>query len=155
MLHLDLKLLPDDDLDVAAQAVLGVWFAADLPHPFYVSSPYPEVLQAFRNWGAQRGHEVPTSLSWPPFGPEGGALEGLGWEVRGAFGLASVIADVERAGADGVALQWEVARRSDVRALRRRGLDVQLWTLDGPSVLKAHANWPATALITNYPGDLP
>ncbi|MCB9669935.1 MAG: hypothetical protein H6736_15380 [Alphaproteobacteria bacterium] len=152
LLHLDLKSGPDDDLELAAEAVLGTWFAADLPQPFYVSSPHPEVLHAFRSYGASRGHEVRTSLSWPVLD---GAIDGLGLELRASLGLASVLRAVEAAGADGVALQWEVARREDVRALRAEGLDVQLWTLDDPRALRAHAGWPATSLITDFPGDLP
>lgn len=158
LVHLDIK--AEDGWtaapEVFAEAILEPWFAADLPQPFYVSAGPPETIEAFENWGRRNGHEVPTSLSWPWFPLGGDAVsQGLGAEFRATSGLENPIREAELAGADGLALYWELARRETVREARNQGLDVAIWTLNEPGLLRHHARWPVTSLISDYPLDLP
>lgn len=158
VVHLDLKFEPawTDSPDAFAEAVLRPWVEADLPQRFYVSSAFPEMIVATEAWASRAGWDVPTSLSWPPFRRERNSLQqALGFELGATVGTEDAVQAAQASGADGLALQWEVASRAQVRSARRAGLNVQLWTLNDPRALALHAAWPVDALITDYPGDLP
>lgn len=158
VVHLDVKFEPGwtPPAERFADAVMSRWVAADLPHPFYVSANTPDAIRAFEDWGRANGRDVPTSLAWPRFPVDASTTAiGLAAELGTTLGAVDPIALAEGCGADGLALYWELARRQTVVRARKRGLDVQLWTLNDPALLRYHARWPVTALITDYPGDLP
>jgi glycerophosphoryl diester phosphodiesterase len=158
LVHIDLKYEPGwtPPPEDFADAILSRWFAADPPQPFYVSSPHAEAIQAVENWSRVQARNVRTSLSWPAYPIDGGAVQyGLSAEALRTFGLQDPVRLAEDAGADGLALHWELARRHDVQTARGLGMDVALWTLNEPALLTAHARWPVSSLITDYPGDLP
>lgn len=158
LVHLDIKAEQDltPPAEDFAEQILGRWFAADPSQPFYVSAAPPETIGAFENWARRSGHEVPTSLSWPALA-RGGDLVGTGLsaELATTVGLGDPIAEAEAAGADGLMIYWELARRDMVVHAREKGLDVAIWTLNEPALMKVHSRWPVTTLITDYPGDLP
>ncbi|MEZ4322965.1 MAG: glycerophosphodiester phosphodiesterase family protein [Myxococcota bacterium] len=156
--HIDVKFEPGwtPPPEAFADAVLSRWFEADPPQSFYVSSGHAEALRAFEDWGSANAKDVPTSLSWPSAPLDADAVRtGLSAELRRALGLEDPVRLAEDAGADGVALYYELAERHMVASARARGLDVALWTLNDPALLSAHARWPVTSLITDFPGDLP
>lgn len=158
LVHLDAKVEPGwtPSGDEFADAVLTRWYDVDPPQPFYVSATTQDAVIAFEDWGRQHGHDVRTSLSWPRFPPDADTTSiGLGAELRGTLGLEDPLALASACDADGLALYWELARREQVVHARRLGLDVALWTLNDRALLRAHARWPVTSLITDYPGDLP
>lgn len=158
VVHLDLKVEPGwtPPADVMADAVLSRWVDADPAQPLVISANTPDAVLAVEAWGRSHGRDVHTWLGWPRFPVDGDPTSiGLGQEITGALGVSDPLADAERASADGLAMYWELARRPDVVRARRAGLEVALWTLDDPKVLRHHARWPVTALITDYPGDLP
>lgn len=158
LVHLDVKYEPGwtPPPEAFADAILWRWFDVDLPQPFYVSANTPEAIAAFEDWGRVEHREVETSLSWPALPLDGDPIAaGLAVEGLRALGLQDPIRLAEDAGADGLAMYYELADRPTVRAARAAGLEVQLWTLNDPGLLTAHARWPVSSLITDYPGDRP
>lgn len=158
VVHLDLKYEPGwtTTPDVYAEQILRRWTDADLPQTFYVSSPWPDMVQATEDWSRRNAWEVPTSFSWPLVRRERSTLgQALGFELEATTGTGDPVAQALALGADGMNLNWELVSRSMVRAAKDEGLQVQLWTLNDPRVLAQHARWPVDALITDFPGDLP
>lgn len=158
LVHLDVKYEPGwtPPAEEFATEILGRWFDVDPPQRFVVSANTAEGVAAFEQWGRANGHDVRTWLAWPTFPVDADPVSiVLGSEGRAALGLEDPRALAEEAGADGLAIYWELARRGQVAAARADGLDVALWTLNDRDLLRAHASWPVTSLITDYPGDLP
>lgn len=158
VVHLDMKYEPGwtTTPDVYAEQVLRRWTEADLPQRFYISSPWPDMIEATEDWSRRNGWEVATSFSWPLVRRERSTLgQALGLELGATSGADDPLAQALAVDADGMNLNWELASRSLVRAARDEGLQVQLWTLNDPHALAHHASWPVDALITDYPGDLP
>ena len=157
LVHLDIKQEPGLTASPRrfATAILDRWVAADLPNPMWVSSPRPEVIQAFERRGRELAIEVPTILSIPEFPRGEGELSvALRNERRLLMGALDYVDAAREAHADGVSLQWELADRQLAAAAQREGLIVMLWTLNDPDALRHHARWPVDVLITDFPGDL-
>lgn len=158
VVHLDLKYEPGwtTTPDVYAEQILRRWTDADLPQRFYVSSPWPDMIEAAEDWSRRNGWEVTSSYSWPLIRRERSTIgQALGLELAATSGADDPIAQALAVDADGMNLNWEVTSRSMVRTAKENGLQVQLWTLNDPATLMHHARWPVDALITDYPGDLP
>lgn len=158
VVHLDMKYEPGwtTTPDDYAAEVLWRWTAADLPQRFYISSPWPDMVEAAEDWGRRNAWEVDTSLSWPLVRRERSTIgQALGLELGATSGSEDPVAQALAVDADGMNINWELASRSLVRTARDNDLAVQLWTLNDPAVLEHHAAWPVDALITDYPGDLP
>ncbi|MBN2798867.1 MAG: hypothetical protein JXX28_06930 [Deltaproteobacteria bacterium] len=153
-LHLDVKVEPGmtADGDAFAEAILSRVQQASLENPWYMSANLSEVIQAFEGWGEGEGMEVRSSLIWPRFPPDSSSTAvALQTELGVGLGLLDMIGHAERAGADGVALPWQLADRRRIVDARAAGLQVQLWTLNTSDLLDTYSRWPVDALITDYP----
>lgn len=153
-LHLDVKVEPEmtESAEVFSEAILGTWEAAAPENPWYVSANLSEVIQAFEGRARAEGYELRSSLIWPRFPPDSNSTSiALGTELGVNLGVLDMIGHAERAGADGVALPWQLADRRRIHDARNAGLDVQLWTLNSAELLEQYGEWPVNALITDYP----
>lgn len=151
-LHFDIKWHPEDTPPAAdfVREIFGRYRARDLPNPWYASSNEEEFIRL------AVADEIPTSLTWPKF-PEGSdsTLTALGNEMLAQFGLGDPLAIAQRSGATGLLLQYRTHDRRIVEAAKARGMAVQLWTLNAENVLDAYCQYPADALITDYPERAP
>ena len=159
VIHLDVKQEPGITLPVEAyaEAIVGRWVQADLPQRVHVSSNLPDVLIGFRSEGSLHGISLETTLIWPRF-PVGGSTSAVALRREGALlaGTEDYVALADEAGADHIALQWELADRHLAAVAQKEGIGVMLWTPDDPDLLdKLSRRWPVDVIITDYPGDLP
>jgi len=140
--------------EIFAEEILGRWFEADLPNPTWVFADNTAAIGAFETYARANGHSLRTALTWPEFPPDASSTAiGLSSELQQGMGLGGPLADVRDAGADGVAVYWELASRQLTRDARDDGVDLFLWTLNGPE-LESHLDWDVTGVITDYPGDV-
>lgn len=159
VVHLDIKQEPGMTLPAStyAEAILGRWYASEVPQPMHVSSNLPDVLQAFREAGAQRQRSVETTLIWPRF-PVGAEVSGVALEREAAIlkGQEDYVALAREAGVDHLALNWELASKHLAVAAHREGIGIMLWTPNDPAVMRRLArHWPVDVLITDFPGEAP
>lgn len=158
LVHLDLKQEPGRTAapEVFAEQILGRLLAADRPQPFTVSSARPEVLRAFDAEARQLGLDVPGALLLPDFsGDRSTTAVALAQEARLLTGGLDYVAAAREASARAVSLRWELVDRTQLLAAKREGLEVHLWTVNDPDLLRALARrGEVDALITDYPGDL-
>ncbi len=158
VVHIDVKYLEGatPEPEVIAPVVLQRWWDADLPQPWYVSADHAGLLLEFRRLADEAGEPIVTSLIWPYFPPDGSdtlvALEAEALAMLGVEDLEDLADDAE---ADGIAIPWQILDRRQVELARRRGLEVQAWTLNDEDLLTAFSAWPLDALITDYPGRAP
>ncbi len=164
LVHLDVKVHPGwtPPADAYADAILGRWYEADPPQPYYVSADRVDVLQAFETWGATAGVDVDTRLSWPRFpvepdDPAAPSAASIVLQAEAALALGTVdpLRRVEDNDFDGLMMYWELADRHTARIAADRGYTMALWTINEPHQLTAHARWPLAGLITDYPADRP
>ena len=151
IVHLDVKYEPGMTAEPAdfASEILGRWQASALDNPYYVTANLPELLSAF-----DALQDVETSLIYPRFPPDSNStLIALGTQFRHAMGVEELTAVARSAGADGIAIPFQLADRRALETARREGLKVQLWTINDPAHLDRYAKWPVDALITDYPLD--
>jgi glycerophosphoryl diester phosphodiesterase len=152
-LHLDVKVEPGDTprADAFADAMLPLLRDPQLENPWLLSANLPGVIREFESRGG-----VETVLIWPRFPPGSSdvaiALEN---EAATALGVRDLVALVRDAGADGIAIPYQLIERRQVEALRDEGVRVQVWTPNSPALLKHYCRWPLDALITDYPGRAP
>ena len=157
LIHLDIKQEPSLTLPPAvfAEAVLSRWYDAEVPQPMHVSSNLPDVLQAFREEGAVRGQSVETTLIWPRF-PVGASTSAVALQREGAIlsGKEDYVDLVTQAGADNIAINWELASKHLLTMAHREGVGIMLWTPNDPAVMRRLArSWPVDVIITDYPGE--
>ncbi len=158
--HLDLKWEPNGltwSAERFATQIVDRWFAADPPQPFYVSSVYPEMLDAIDAQARAWATEIPGMLIWPHF-PEGQSTGSVALtaERDQLFGTTDYVRIAEQAGAQGLTLQWEVADRHLVNAAVAEGVAIQLWTVNDPDAIDLLSRrWNAEILITDFPGESP
>lgn len=153
-IHLDIKYEPGmtPTPEVIAEAILGVWDAAALPNPWYISANTHETLLAFRALEP----EVVAILAWPRFVPDGSdAATALGWEFASTLGVAELVDEARAAQADGLAVAYQVADRRLFEVAQGEGMRMMLWTLNTEALLAQYSRWPVDALITDYPERAP
>lgn len=152
-LHHDLKY--DPALGVSAEAwpdaLLPAWEAAALPNPWYVDSPFPELIRVFEAQG-----DIRTSLGWPTWELDKNQVGTvLAAEFAVGVGVESILAAVEDAGADSVGIYWQNADRFVVEDLTHRGIGVQVYAPETEVQLDDFCRWPLEAIITDYPERVP
>jgi len=156
VIHIDVKFEPDGttfDAETMAAEILGVWYAADLPNPWFVSANQPDAIAAFE---AEATGEIKTSLAWPRFHPDTNDTQvALKSEIKAVLGIAEYVDIAADAGADGLAIPYQLIDRRQVDAARSAGLEVQVWTLNTPELLEEYCGWPIDSVITDYPDDAP
>lgn len=154
VVHLDIKYEPDGTtlpLQDFVDAIIPPWKAAALPNPWYVSTNLPEVIRAFEAAGG-----VESSLAWPRFPPgSNSTFVALEKELWTSLGFEHIVATARAAGADGLAIPYQVADRHAIEGARRQGLKVQIWTLNSRALLETYCGWPIEAVITDYPERAP
>ena len=138
-----------------AKAVLNPWWDASLPQPMWVSANTIEAIQAFESHAQSRGRDVHTVLIHP-FAEYGGSAPAAALKAEGQhlLGKADYVQLLEEAGADGIAVHWEVAERGQVLRAHNAGYQVGLWTVNDPAIREALSGWPISMWITDYPGSL-
>jgi glycerophosphoryl diester phosphodiesterase len=159
LIHLDIKQEPGLTLppEAFAEAIWGRWVAADLPQRVHVSSNLPDVLKAFRSEAGLYGTSVETTLIWPRF-PVGGSTTKVALGREGALlaGTEDYVALADDAGADHLAINWELADKHLLAVAQKEGVGIMLWTPNDPSLLDTLARrWPVDVIITDFPGELP
>lgn len=154
LLHVDVKYEPGITASAQdfADAILPVWFDADLPNDWYTSANTREMIAALE----ADARDVPTVLIWPAFPPGSSTTAiALTEELKQQVGVDSLLNEVRAAGADGVAIPWQIADRRQIAATRAAGYTTHLWTVDGEKRLKHYARWPLDSLITDDPREAP
>ena len=159
LIHLDIKQEPGLTLppETFAEAIMGRWVEADLPHRLHVSSNLADVLQAFRREASLSRISVETTLIWPRF-PVGASTSRVALQQEGALlaGTQDYVRLAQDADVDHIALNWELADRHLAAVAQREGIGIMLWTPNDAKVLDRLARrWPVDVLITDYPGELP
>lgn len=155
LVHIDSKYEPGMTAgpDVFAEKILAHWRAAAPPNPWYVSADLPEAIAALEARGP-----VETSLGWPyvPADEQDQRyLVGLKGELWGATGLDTLASLARDAGADGIAVAYQLADRAQIEMARHAGLKVRLWTLDSKNLLETYCRWPVDSVITDMPKAAP
>ncbi|HEX8437059.1 glycerophosphodiester phosphodiesterase [Archangium sp.] len=149
LVHIDLKYEPGmtHDVDTFAEVILDQWNRKGLPNRMYITSSVPEALQAF-----ERRADVVTGLSWPRFPPHASTVPiALGNEVLTMLGIQEVVKAARDAGADGLALPYQLINRQAVEIAKREGLEVHVWTVNSKEQLEMFCRWPIDSIITDYP----
>jgi glycerophosphoryl diester phosphodiesterase len=156
VVHLDVKFEPDGttfDAETMAAAILSDWYTADLSNPWFVSANQPDAIAAFELLATG---EITTSLAWPRFHPDlSDATVALTEEFRMTFGQVEYVDLARDAGADGLAIPYQLIERRQVDAARAAGLQVQVWTTNTQELLDEYCAWPVDSVITDYPDDAP
>ena len=156
VVHLDVKYEQDGttfDAATMASAILSDWYTADLSNPWFVSANQPDAIAAFE---AEATGEITTSLAWPRFHPDlSDTTVALTEEFRMTFGRVEYVDLARDAGADGLAIPYQLIERRQVEAARAAGLQVQVWTTNTPELLAEYCAWPVDSVITDYPDDAP
>lgn len=157
-IHLDWKVEPPETapVDDWLEPVLDRWWAADRPQRLVVSANTPEALLAAEDHARAQGRALHTLLIFPfaASGADPNAV-GLGVERDTLLGKVDYVDQIEAAGADGIAVNWEIAEKGQVIRASRAGYEVALWTLNEPRLLERYSRWPVDTLITDYPGSAP
>ena len=134
-----------------AEQILERWWAADLPQPMVVSCNTVACLTAFEDHGRLAGRDVFTVRIYPFAAVDSSSVSvGLGAEADSLLGKVDYVALVEEAGADGIAVNFEVAERHQLAAAQQAGLETSLWTVNG-AALDFYADWPVDVLISDLP----
>ena len=134
-----------------AEQILERWWAADLPQSMVVSCNTVACLTAFEDHGRLAGRDVFTVRIYPFAGVDSSSVSvGLGAEADALLGKVDYVALVEEAGADGIAVNFEVAERHQLAAAQRAGLETSLWTVNGDA-LDFYPRWPVDVLISDLP----
>ncbi len=159
LIHLDIKQEPGLTLppDTFAQQIVGRWVDADLPQRVHASSNLPDVLEAFRSEAGLHGVSIETTLIWPRF-PVGGSTTKVALRREGALlsGTEDYVALAEEAGADHIAINWELVDKHLAAVAQKEGVGIMLWTPNDPRLLdKLARRWPVDVIITDFPGELP
>ncbi|ATB32078.1 glycerophosphodiester phosphodiesterase [Melittangium boletus] len=148
VLHLDIKENPayTEGPDVFADEILGRWNAAALPNRFYITSTRGDLLKTFK---ARQPMEA--LLIWPEFDKDrNSTLTAVGNELRRKVGVQELIQLARDAGADGIAVAYQVADRAALESVRDAGLRTAIWTPNTESQLSVFCRWPLDYLITDY-----
>lgn len=135
---------PDQEADDLADAVLGVWFENDAPQPLVVFAEDVGLLASLRFWAASRQHGL--RVGWIP---------STTTRFGDRMGATSLPGRVEDADVDAVQVPWTAITRETARVLRARETEVVLTGFGGTQELLAHQSWPADALLTPAPVELP
>ncbi|MDP6932955.1 MAG: glycerophosphodiester phosphodiesterase family protein [Myxococcota bacterium] len=154
VVHIDVKYEPGQtpEPDRFAEAILSRWWDSGLSQPMYVSANLPEATRAFENRADEEGLDLQTSLIWPRFTDEtSDTVTALKSEFSSSMGVVDLVSLAASARADGLAIPYQLASRSEIRAARIEGLQVAIWTVNEASLLDTYAGWPIDALITDYP----
>ena len=158
LVHIDVKCEPGmtEGPEVFASQILDVWKSAALPNPWYVSANTTETVRAFEARSIEFAGGVPTSAVWPRF-PVGADMNqvALMSELVATLGFTHLLAIIEDAGADGIAIPFQVADRAAIQSVRDAGYAVQLWTLNSRALLAEYCEWPLDGIITDMPGEAP
>jgi len=159
LIHLDIKQEPGLTLppEAFAEAIMSRWVAADLPQRVHVSSNLPDVLKVFRAEAGLYGTSVETTLIWPRF-PVGGSTTKVALRREGALlaGTEDYVSLAEDAGADHLAINWELVDKHLAAVAQREGVGIMLWTPNDPALIdKLSRRWPVDVLITDFPGEQP
>ena len=140
--------------DRFAEAILGAWYAEDLPQDLVISSPLPEVIEAFDIEGRRLGIDVVAMLVYPD--PGDGIDDGAAVEIEKWSGGTDYVAILDQTRADGILVRSDLADPRLLRAVRDEGRRTGLWTVDAPRELqRIVARREVDMVLTNYPGDAP
>lgn len=156
--HLDLKV--EEGWTPPAEAwlepVLDRWYAAELPQSLVVSANTARTLRAFEDHARARGRDLQSLLIFP-YAPVGSSETAVGLRVERdhLLGRISYVDRIEEAGADGIAVNWEIAEKGQLHAARVAGYETALWTVNDGRLLERFGRWPVDTLITDYPGAEP
>ncbi len=156
--HIDVKFEPGEtpEADAFAVSILDAWRRAELPNPWFVSANLTEALEAFTDYGYWWDLRVPTSLIWPRFTPDvSSTATGLKSEVLKGLGLRDLVGLAEEAGADGIAVPYQLVDRGSALEAQELGVDLRVWTLNSPKLLETWCTWPIGGVITDTPDDAP
>lgn len=156
--HIDVKFEPGQTPEPAAfaQAILEPWWVTDLDNPMFVSANLVEALAAFDDLAEARDEPLRTSLIWPRFTPDASStVTGLKHEVLKSLGVESLTGLARAAGAEGIAVPYQLIDYSGALEARNAGIDVRVWTLNSAVLLEEYCDWPIGGVITDIPGEAP
>ena len=122
----------------------------------FVSANRVEALRAFQEHASAQEEVVRTSLIWPRFTPEtSSTVTGLKHELLKTLGVESLVGLAHDAGADGIAVPYQLIDRSGALEALDAGLDVRVWTLNDTDLLDEYCSWPIGGVITDIPDQAP
>ena len=96
-----------------------------------MSANTPGVLRRFEAHARKHGRDLHTLRIFPlaPVGSSATAV-GLATERDSLLGRVDYVELIEEAGADGIAVNWEIAERGQLEGARDAGYETALWTLN-------------------------
>ena len=156
LLHIDVKYEPGltPGPDVMAEAVLDIWENAGLDNEHFFSANSAEMLAAINTLG-----DYQTSLIWPRFTEDIDGVSdtsvALKNEFKGALGLIEYVDLAEEAGADGLAIPYQLIDWRQVQVARDHGLEIGVWTPNSEDLLEEYCEWPVDLVITDFPERAP
>jgi len=156
--HVDVKFEPGQTPPAAdfAAAILDPGWVTDLAQPMFVSANLVEALTAFQDHAADHGEPLRTSLIWPRFTPDtSSTVTGLKHELLKSLGVESLTGLARAAGADGIAVPYQLIDRSGALDAWDNGIDVRVWTLNDQALLDEYCDWPIGGVITDIPDQAP
>ena len=144
------------DPEVYAAEILERWWARGLENPLRIVADQGSLLAAFDARAAEHNLELTTILDWPRFPPSAGeASVFLSEDLKLSLGVSDAVADARAAGVDGIALDWRLASRADLREIRAAGLEASLTALEGGDPLERLSSWPADGISSTAPEPRP
>ncbi len=156
--HIDVKYEPDQtpSADDFATAILEPWWVTGLDNPMFVSANLVDALAAFQTLAEARDEPLRTSLIWPRFTPEtSSTVTGLQHELLKTLGIESLAGLARDAGADGIAVPYQLIDRTGALEAWQAGIDVRVWTLNDTTLLDEYCDWPIGGVITDIPDQAP
>lgn len=154
LVHLDIKYEPGytQEPDIFAEAILTQWLDYNLPNPYYISANIAEVVQSFESFGDSLGEDIPSSLIWPRFEPDGSDVAtALKSEFATLTGVKELVDLIVEANSDGICVPYQVLDRRQAEVAKKEGYQVQVWTINNDSLMNQFLKWPIDSIITDNP----
>ena len=148
VIQLDIKEDPayTQSPEIYAEEILSRLNAAALPNRVFISSTRGALIKAFK-----ARQPIEALFIWPEFHKgQNSTLIAIGNELQRKLGFQELIQVTRDAGADGVAVAYQVADRAALEAVRQAGLKTGLWTPNTEVQLETYCRWPLDYLITDY-----
>ncbi|WNG28798.1 glycerophosphodiester phosphodiesterase [Cystobacter fuscus] len=132
--------------EVFADEILSRWNTAALPNRFFITSTRGALLKAF-----QARQDMEALLIWPELRKDSNAtVTAILNELQRQVGVKELIQLTRDAGADGIAVAYQVADRAALESVRSAGLKTAVWTANTEAQLSLFCRWPLDYLITDY-----
>ena len=123
-----------------------------MPQTIVVTANTAETTVAFEEHARANGRDLHTLAIFPRAPVDSSATAvGLAAERDTLLGKVDYIDVIETAQADGIAVNYELAEKGQLLAVKDAGYEVALWTLNSARLLEVYSRWPVDVLITDYP----